>query len=63
MGTSHKNNCELDDLRAGFEIAEGHRLGHFAEVNFQDAIGEVGYSDSASLSIDIFGFKVSPKMK
>lgn len=53
----------LDDFWAGFEIAGGHRLGHFAEVNFQDAIGEVGYSDSASLSIDIFGFKVSPKMK
>ena len=24
------------------EIAEGHRLGHFAEVNFQDAIGQGG---------------------
>ena len=58
-----QHNCRLDDLRTGFEIAGGHRLGHFAEVNFQDAIGKVGYSDSASLSIDIFGFKVSPEMK
>ena len=37
-----KHNSKLDNLRAGFEIAEEHRLGYFAEVNFQDAIGQGG---------------------
>tara|TARA_B100001057_G_scaffold164455_1_gene165017 strand:+ start:243 stop:533 length:291 start_codon:yes stop_codon:yes gene_type:complete len=33
---------KLDDLRTGFEVAEGYRIGHVAEVNFQDAIGQGG---------------------
>ena len=37
-----KHNCKLDDLRAGFEIAEGYGIGHVAEVNFQHAIGQGG---------------------
>jgi len=37
----------LDDFEASFKVTEGHRVGHFAEVNFQDFIGKVVYSDRA----------------
>ena len=37
-----KHNCKLDDLGAGFEIAKGYRIGHIAEVYFQDAVGQGG---------------------
>jgi len=37
-----QHNCELDDLRARFEIAEGYTIGHVAEVNFQHAVGQGG---------------------
>jgi hypothetical protein len=32
----------LDDLWTGFEIAEGYKIGHGIEVNFQDAVGQGG---------------------
>ncbi len=37
-----QHDCKLDDLRAGFEIAKGYRIGHVTEVNFQDAVGQGG---------------------
>jgi len=27
---------------AGFDVAEGYRIGHVTEVNFQDAVGQGG---------------------
>jgi hypothetical protein len=33
-----QHNCELDDLRTGFKIAERYRIGHVTEVNFQDGL-------------------------
>ena len=37
-----QHNCELDDLRAGFEITKGYFIGHVTEVNFQDTVGQGG---------------------
>ena len=37
-----QHNCKLDDFRNGFKIAEGYRIGHDLEVNFQDAVGQGG---------------------
>ena len=37
-----KHNCKLDYFRTGFEIAKGYRIGHVAEVNFQDTVGQGG---------------------
>ena len=37
-----QHNGKLDDLGAGFEIAEGYWIGHVTEVNFQDAVGQGG---------------------
>ena len=37
-----KHHRKLDDLRTSFEIAEGYRIGHVAEVNFHDAVGQGG---------------------
>jgi hypothetical protein len=37
-----QHNCELDDFRAGFEIAKGYRIGHALEVNLQSPIGQSG---------------------
>ena len=37
-----KHNCKLDDLRAGFEIAEGYRIGHGLEANFLSTVGQGG---------------------
>jgi hypothetical protein len=35
-----KHNSELDDLWTGFEIAEGHMIGHVSSVNIQLAVGQ-----------------------
>ena len=37
-----QHNCKLDDLRTGFEIAKGYRIGHVTEVNFQDVVRQGG---------------------
>ena len=37
-----KDNCELDDLRTGFKIAEGYRIGHALDANTQHAVGQGG---------------------
>jgi hypothetical protein len=37
-----KHNCKLDDLRTGFKVAEGYRIGHVTEVNFHDAVRQGG---------------------
>ena len=37
-----QHNCKLDDLWTGFEVAEGYRIGHVTEVNFQDAVRQGG---------------------
>ena len=37
-----RHNCKLDNFGAGFEVAKGYRIGHVAEVNFQDAVGQGG---------------------
>jgi hypothetical protein len=33
-----KHYCKLNDLRAGFEITEGYKIGHGPDANFQDAV-------------------------
>ena len=33
-----QHDCKLDYFRAGFEMAEGYRIGHALEVNFQSPI-------------------------
>ena len=37
-----KDNCELDDLRTGFKIAEGYRIRHCLDANTQHAVGQGG---------------------
>ena len=37
-----QHNCELNDLRAGFEIAEGHWIRHGPDANIQHAVGQGG---------------------
>ena len=37
-----QHNCKLDDLRAGFKIAEEYRIRYALEVNFQSPIGQGG---------------------
>ena len=37
-----KHNYELDDLRTGFEIAEGYRIGHGLEASFHSNVGDGG---------------------
>ena len=37
-----QHHRKLDDLWTGFEIAKGYRIGHIAEVYFQDAVGQGG---------------------
>ena len=37
-----KHNCKLDDFGTGFEVAEGYRIGHVTEVNFQDSVRQGG---------------------
>ena len=37
-----QHNGKLDDLRTGFEIGKGYRIGHVTKVNFQDAVGQGG---------------------
>ena len=41
METSH-NDCKLDVLWTGFEVAKGYRNGNVIEGNFQDAVGQGG---------------------
>ena len=35
-----QHDCKLDDLRAGFKIAERNLIGHGLIANFQSAIGQ-----------------------
>ena len=37
-----QHNRKLDDLRAGFEIAEGHWIRHGPDANIQHAVGQGG---------------------
>ena len=32
------HHLKADDLSTDYEIAEGYRIGHVAEANFQDAV-------------------------
>ena len=43
VGTSHtQHDCKLDNLRAGFEIAEGYKIGHGPDANIHHAVGQGG---------------------
>jgi len=35
-----KHNCKLDDLRTGFEVAEGYSIWHVLEANFHSIVGQ-----------------------
>ena len=43
-----RNNCKLDDLRAGFEIAEGYWLGHAENTNFTTYSEQPDCSETAN---------------
>jgi len=42
LKTDIQHQRYADDLRTGFEVAKGYRIGHVAEINFQDAVGQGG---------------------
>ena len=37
-----QHHRKLDDLRTGFEVAKGYRIGQVTKVDFQDAVGQGG---------------------
>ena len=37
-----QHDCKLDDLRTGFEIAEGYWSGHGPDANIQHPVGQGG---------------------
>ena len=37
-----QHDCKLDDLGAGFEIAEGYKIRHGPDANIQHAVGQGG---------------------
>ena len=37
-----QHNCKLDDLRTGFEVAKGYKVGRGPDANIQHATGQGG---------------------